>query len=325
MNKSLLSVLRLLSDGEFHSGERIGEALDVSRSAVWKHLQKLSSLGLSVQSVKGKGYCLPGGLDMLDDELIYSGLNHVTINKLERCDVFDQVESTNVSAVGFPLASSQKGYACFAEYQRAGKGRRGRQWVSPYGYNIYLSIAWQFEEGAARLEGLSLAVGVVIAQVLQQAGIQGVQLKWPNDILLQQRKLGGVLLEMSGDPSDICKVVVGVGLNVRMPEEVSIDQPWAALAQQQPTVSRNALAAGLLNGLVPMLSDFHSIGFEKYIKQWQNLDAYRGSNVRVSSGQRVVEGVAEGVFANGALRLRVDDEERAIYGGEVSLRPVYAP
>lgn len=323
MNNSPLSVLPLLADGDFHSGERLGEALGVSRAAVWKHLQKLSDLGLTVESVRGKGYRLAGGLELLDALLIRQGLSEAAVVCVEALDVFEQLASTNVAAADYSLGSSSRGYVCLAEHQLRGRGRRGRQWVSPYGCNIYLSIAWQFE-GAAQLEGLSLAVGAVIAQTLKQLGVAEVQLKWPNDILLNGKKLGGVLLEMSGDPSDICKVVVGVGLNVRMPENMHIDQPWVALSQQLPNVSRNHLASKLIDDLLEMLSDFSTKSFRAYRDCWQSFDAYKGCPVRVSSGQRILEGVAEGVSDNGALCLRVDGVIQQVHGGEVSLRPMYA-
>ena len=324
MSHFLTPLLGLLSDGRFHSGSAIGDIMGVSRTAVWKHLQKLSELGLSIESVKGKGYRLPNGLQLLNAVDIKSGLNALAEKSLGSVDVFMDVESTNSVAASHCLESPARGYACFAEHQRAGRGRRGRQWQSPFGHNVYMSLVWQFEEGAAQLEGLSLAVGVVVAHVLSRLGLVGVQLKWPNDILLDQRKLGGILLEMSGDPSGVCQVVIGIGLNIRMPENISIDQPWASVAEQLPEISRNALASQLLNELVQMLALFHQAGFSQYRDQWKLLDAYHGQRVTVTSGQRSLVGVVDGVYDNGALCLDVGGEKQSIYGGEVSLRPVHA-
>jgi BirA family transcriptional regulator, biotin operon repressor / biotin---[acetyl-CoA-carboxylase] ligase len=319
MSELLVQLLRLLSDGELHSGADIGATLGVSRTAIWKHLQRLSSMGLSAESIKGKGYRLVGGLDLLDKEKIQQGLTGLSLSRLACIDVLMETESTNSVAMVYSLPAS-KAYVCLAEYQYSGRGRRGRQWISPFGHNIYLSIAWQFEECAAQLEGLSLAVGVMIVKVLEGAGFRGAELKWPNDILLQGRKLGGVLLEMSGDPSGVCQVVIGIGLNVRMPANTVIDQPWASVAEQLTDVSKSELVAGLLNKLLCLLSNFHQVGFAAYRNDWEALDAYRDKRVCVTSGERVLEGVASGVFDNGALRLRVNGEEQAIYGGEVSLR-----
>ncbi|MFT5419389.1 MAG: BirA family biotin operon repressor/biotin-[acetyl-CoA-carboxylase] ligase [Candidatus Endobugula sp.] len=320
MNASLVKLLHLLADGEFHSGSIVGEALGVSRTAVWKHLQKLALMGLSAESVKGKGYRLVGGLEMLSHAKITCGLKTLAAAELSAVDVLLETASTNAVAASHVFSSAAKGYACLAEYQQAGRGRRGRQWVSPFGHNIYLSVVWQFDGGVAQLEGLSLAVGVVVANVLAGFGLSDAQLKWPNDILLQGRKLGGVLLEMSGDPAGVCQVVVGIGLNVRMPADAAIDQPWASIAEQLPNISRNQLAAELLNQLAEMLASFHLKGFSAYRDTWQDLDAYVGRSVVVTSGQRALEGVAAGVCDNGALRLQADGEEHTIHGGEVSLR-----
>lgn len=318
---SLMSVLlELLSDGKFHSGSAIGAALGVSRTAVWKHIQRLSDMGLSIESVKGKGYRLDNGIELLLPARIGALLDESTQAACGEIDVLMDTDSTNSVAMSRAVQGEANGYVCLAEYQQAGRGRRGRQWLSPFGHNIYLSLVWEFDGGASRLEGLSLAVGVIIAQELAALGLQGLSLKWPNDILLQQRKLGGILLEMSGDPAGLCQVVIGIGLNIRMPDDMDIDQPWAAITQQLPQVSRNAVVAQLLNALIPMLAQFSRTGFAPYRQIWEGFDAYQGQKVRVISASRQQEGVAQGVYENGALRLVVNGESQAIYGGEVSLR-----
>jgi BirA family biotin operon repressor/biotin-[acetyl-CoA-carboxylase] ligase len=320
MPSSTSILLALLSDGEFHSGSDIGAALGVSRTAVWKYMQRLADMGLSIESLKGKGYRLDNGVELLSSAKVSALLDAVTRETCSVIDVLMDTDSTNTVAMSRAAQGQTSGYVCLAEYQQAGRGRRGRQWVSPFGHNIYLSLVWEFDGGASQLEGLSLAVGVVIAQALSSLGLHDLSLKWPNDILLQKRKLGGILLEMSGDPAGLCQVVIGVGLNVRMPDTVNIDQPWAAVTQQVPHVSRNAVVAQLLNALIPMLREFSFEGFSPYRQAWEGLDAYRGQRVRVISTSREQEGVAQGVYDNGALRLAVGEQEIAIYGGEVSLR-----
>ncbi len=313
-------VLMLLADGEFHSGTAIGDVMGVSRTAVWKHLQKLADIGLSIESVKGRGYRLKGGLKLLNKDYIESLLDADVRNAVSNLDLRMQTESTNDVAMTHVNEGGESGYICLAEYQQSGRGRRGRRWVSPFGHNIYLSLVWEFDGGVSQLEGLSLAVGVAVATVLNAAGLTDVSLKWPNDILLESRKLGGVLLEMSGDPTGVCKVVVGVGLNVHMASDVAVDQPWSAMSQQLPEVSRNQLVANLINHLVTLLEGFGQQGFQYYRASWETMDAYRNQTVQIISGDTVVEGVAIGVYDNGALRLMVDGKEKAIHGGEVSLR-----
>jgi len=324
VSKMSIPLLELLADGHFHSGETIGGLLGVSRTAVWKQLQKMSAIGLSIESVRGRGYRLPGGLELLSGSLIKQALTPAAVSDLYGIDVLLQTESTNAVAMAHAVAHGVGGYACFAEYQSAGRGRRGRSWVSPFGQNLYFSLTWQFDDGAASLEGLSLAVGVCVARVLKRLGLERVSLKWPNDILVEGCKLGGVLLEMTGDPSGRCQVVVGVGLNVFMSDGSAhgIEQPWTSLdAHLKPAgYSRNQLAAELLNELLPMLSCFSEAGFVDYQQEWSLLDGYRHCLVSLQSGNQQYVGVAQGVTANGALRLLVDGVEREFYGGEVSLR-----
>ncbi|MFT6389579.1 MAG: BirA family biotin operon repressor/biotin-[acetyl-CoA-carboxylase] ligase [Cellvibrionaceae bacterium] len=315
------SLIRILADGGCHSGEEIGHRLGMSRSAVWKQLQKLVDFGLEVISLRGQGYRLSRKIDLLDQQLIYSALSSGVGRYIDDLDVLFAVDSTNDHALKKSLSLREgKAYVCFAEYQRKGRGRRGRQWVSPLACNIYCSFSWQFEEGAAVLEGLSLAVGVAVARVVERLAVGSVSLKWPNDILLEGKKLGGVLLEMTGDPAGRCQVVIGVGINVGMPEEQKIDQPWIALGPLISGVSRVQLAADITSQIVSLLSSYAKEGFAVYIAEWQALDAFLGRRVRVVSGSQETIGVACGVAGNGALLLEVDGIQQPFYAGELSLR-----
>ncbi|GAA6154518.1 bifunctional biotin--[acetyl-CoA-carboxylase] ligase/biotin operon repressor BirA [Pseudoteredinibacter isoporae] len=315
---NLVDILNVLADGEFHSGEELGQALGVSRTAVWKHLHKLDELGLELTSVKGRGYRLVGGLDLLNQEHILRQMQPRAADLVSKFEIFHSIESTN----SYLLSQSDHGHVCMAERQLAGRGRRGRNWISPFARNIYLSVSWTFQGGAQALEGLSLAVGVAVADAIASQGIEGVQLKWPNDVLHQGRKLGGILLEMSGDVSGECKLVLGIGLNVDMPKVSSddIEQAWVDLAQLGFNGSRNDLAAAILDRVMPMLASYDQGGFGQYRERWQHLDAFFGQAVYVSSAQQRTEGVANGVADNGALRLLVDGVEQHFSGGEVSLR-----
>ncbi|WP_299982929.1 bifunctional biotin--[acetyl-CoA-carboxylase] ligase/biotin operon repressor BirA [uncultured Pseudoteredinibacter sp.] len=315
---NVVDILGVLADGEFHSGEELGQAMGVSRTAVWKHLRKLDELGLELESVKGKGYRLHGGLDLLSQEAILKYLPDASADLISRFEIFDSIESTN----SYLLERGAHGHVCMAERQMSGRGRRGRAWVSPFAKNVYLSVCWMFQGGAQSLEGLSLAVGVAVAEAIESLGIDGVQLKWPNDVLHNGRKLGGILLEMSGDVSGECKLVLGIGLNVKMPDAGSrdIDQAWVDLSQLGLKADRNHLAAAILQRLMPMLASYDKDGFAQYRERWQSLDAFYGKEVYVSSAQQRTEGVANGVAESGALRLLVGDVEREFSGGEVSLR-----
>ena len=325
------SLLQLLSDGEFHSGEELGELLDVSRTAVWKHLKKLEPLGLPLTSVKGRGYRLEGGLELLDAGKINAALSPAVRRLPVELDIHSVIDSTNTRALARAAAGDAKGYICLAEQQIAGKGRRGRHWISPFGKNIYLSVTWGFDGGAAVLEGLSLAVSVAVVRALREldaatgsGALDDIRLKWPNDVLWRGRKLAGILLEMTGDVSSYCQVVTGIGINVAMPATAAetIDQAWVDMDTILGRCSRNQLVAALLNHLLPLLDDFPIRGFDRLRHEWEALDAHRGCEVELGLAAESVVGVACGVTATGGLRLLVDGREQVFSGGEISLRPL---
>jgi BirA family biotin operon repressor/biotin-[acetyl-CoA-carboxylase] ligase len=317
------TLIKVMADGNFHSGEELGQVMSVSRTAVWKQIKKIEGMGLTVESVKGRGYRLVGGVDLLNQDFILAGLSPDACLLVSELDVSDVVDSTNAQALNRAIKGPSSGYVCTAEQQTAGRGRRGKSWLSPYGGSIYLSIVWEFVGGAAALEGLSLATGVVVVESLKQLGLEGVQLKWPNDLLCDGHKLAGILLEMTGDAAGPCQVVVGIGLNVTMSSDLGarIDQPWVdvnTIAGKK--YSRNELLITLLNALLPMLASYESEGFSAYKERWQDLDAFSGQQVLVSVGPEVVSGVAMGVDSTGALRVETPSGMRQFNGGEVSLR-----
>ncbi len=325
INTQSLAILKLMADGEFHSGEHLGESLGISRAAVWKILESLSDLGLKIERTRGKGYCVSGGVDFLDESSILSLLPFSVADAFSHISVLPEVASTNQflldqinSADGCANAS-----ICLAEMQTAGRGRRGRKWQSPFAQNIYLSLSWCFETGIAAMEGLSLAVGVAVVKAVQGIGIEGASLKWPNDILVGESKLGGVLIEIAGDVSGQCQAVVGIGLNVQMSESEmgSVEQPWTDLHGLSSRVpKRNDIVASLLAQLFPVVSTYESKGFSVYQEEWESLCHHIGRDVALSTPSQKIKGVMTGVDASGALRIRVGAEEQTYVGGEVSLR-----
>ncbi|MCV6603663.1 MAG: biotin--[acetyl-CoA-carboxylase] ligase, partial [Porticoccaceae bacterium] len=265
-------LIGVLADGGFHSGEELGAQLGVSRTAVWKQVQKLVELGLDVEKVRGRGYCVPGGVELLDSEMILSSLAEPARGQLRGLDILSSTGSTNSVARSRAEAGDASGYVVLAEQQTAGRGRRGRQWVSPYARNLYLSTVWGFDGGAAALEGLSLAVGVAVKRALAACGVSDSELKWPNDVLCNGDKVAGILLEMIGDPAGFCQVVVGIGVNVDMPDSkgAAIDQRWTDMGRViGGHVSRNRVAACLLDELLPLLASYQRLGFASYREEWQ--------------------------------------------------------
>lgn len=321
-------LLRVMADGGYHSGEELGNALGISRTAVWKQVKKLESFGIAVSSVKGKGYCIDGGLDLLCLESIHNDLSASAQDLISRLDIIPVVTSTNAVAMEHARDNGQSGYICTAEQQTAGRGRRGKAWQSPYGCNLYLSVTWTFVGGAAALEGLSLAVGVAVVRALNKVGVTGGQIKWPNDILVQGKKLAGILLEMSGDAAGPCQLVLGVGLNVKMPKEkaVDIDQPWIDIdGLSDARLTRSQLLAELLNEIMPLLSSFEAQGFAQYRDEFLRLDAFLGKPIYIRVGDNVVYGDGAGIDSTGAVLLDTAEGLQAFSGGEISLRSIDDP
>lgn len=319
MAETWRGVLELLSQGNLVSGADIGQALGVSRSAVWKQLQRLQEWDIPIEKIRGRGYRLAGGIELLSRQRILDLLSADTESLLREFVLFDQVDSTNTVARGKIEQGFGRGYVCMAERQTQGRGRLGRTWVSPFGRNLYLSATWEFSGGVTALEGLSLAVGVAVSRAVQSFGIEAITLKWPNDILLNGRKVGGVLLEMLGDPAGLCQVVAGIGINFAMPRDAGIDQPWADLGCYSG-VTRNGLAGAVLAELLPLLATYADTSFRHYRQAWEELDAYSGARVQLSTPNKIVEGVAQGVSDTGAICLEIDGHRSFHSGGEISLR-----
>lgn len=326
----LQPLLSCLADGQFHSGRVLGERLGLSRAAIWKQVQGLKALGVEVCSVPGRGYRIPGGLDLLDRERITARLAPAVRDALTGFfEVHLSVGSTNAEAMAV-AARRIAPMLVIAEHQASGRGRRGKAWVSPFGHNLYLSLVWRFQGGVSALEGLSLACGLAVVTALKHQGFDGFELKWPNDVLYQGRKLAGILLEVTGDLTDSCHVVIGIGVNTHMPQAAgqSIDQPYSELgAIAAVNVDRNALCAALINALWGCLAVFQVEGFRPFRKAWQELDRYHGQLVEIHTGQGEIAGRAVGVDDFGRLLLETSGGVITISGGELmpSLRPVAQP
>lgn len=317
------ALLKILSDGRLYSDEQLSELLGLPVSDVLNQKEEIINLGLRLTE-EAVGCSINGGLDLLSKKEICSAVNSNIFGLISDIDVLQETDSTNIQAMK-EAQRENSGYVCTAELQTAGRGRRGRKWASPYGSNIYLSVVWVFKNGASSIEGLSLAVGVAVASALHNVGVEGVQLKWPNDIFHGQKKLGGILVEVSGNLSGLCHVVVGIGLNVAMPEAAAtqIDQPWVDVNSiLSKKITRNLLIAELLNELMSLLNGYSGQGFSAYKDRWKDLDAFAEKEVAIRFGDELILGIANGVDDSGAILVKTDVGIRSFNGGEVSLRGV---
>lgn len=326
-NPTQIRILKQLADGQFHSSRTLAEATGLSRTAAWQQVRALQSAGVEMFAVHGKGTRLVQPLDLLDASRIARQLNPPAAAQLSELIRLDQTDSTNRYLMRARLEGKPSGTVCVAESQTEGKGRMGRAWVSPFAQNVYLSILWRFQGSLANLSGLSLACGVMAVRALERLGVSGVGLKWPNDMLWQQKKLGGILVEVQGETEGGLSAVIGLGLNVQMQQTAAddIDQPWVDLASIAPTVQgrRNDVIAAVLDEFLPMLAGFERTGLQPYVADWNRLDCVRQQPVRLISGTQERCGIAEGIDTQGALQLRdAHGMLHAIHGGELSLRVV---
>ena len=314
------NLLSILADNKFHSGEALGKTLGISRAAISNHIKVFSSLGLDIFSVTGKGYCLAQPLTLLNLDNIS---DHLVSSFSADIEVLNVIGSTNQYLKDKSI-SLKNGHTCLAEAQTAGRGRHGRKWVSPYAASLYLSMHWSFAGGYSVLGGLSLAEGVAIVEALNQCNVQGIQLKWPNDIYAQGKKLAGVLIEVEGQIGTGCQAIIGVGLNVTLPKNVEeIGQPWIDLTQlSDPLIDRNLLAGTLVSELTKSLSLFESSGLAPFVNKWRGLDVYANQAVKLIIGQQVISGISRGIDASGAILLETKQGIKAYHGGEVSVRPI---
>ncbi|HIF9423705.1 TPA: bifunctional biotin--[acetyl-CoA-carboxylase] ligase/biotin operon repressor BirA [Photobacterium damselae] len=311
---SKLKLISLLADGQFHSGEALGEALGISRAAISKQIKVLQSWGLNIYRIQGRGYCLAKSITLLDKGDI---LSHCICSNLDVIPVIDSTNQYLLDRVG----QLPSGAVCLAEYQQAGRGRRGRQWLSPFGSNLYMSMYWRLDAGVAAAMGLSLVVGVAIAETLQSMGAERIKVKWPNDIYCDDKKVAGILVEIVGQAGDAAHLIIGMGLNISMPEQQHIEQAWTNLTDCcEQTIERNQLAARLITQLTKTLQDYEHHGLAGFVERWNKVDNFIDRPVKLLLGEQVIEGIARGINDTGALLLETEAGITPYIGGEISLR-----
>jgi BirA family transcriptional regulator, biotin operon repressor / biotin---[acetyl-CoA-carboxylase] ligase len=322
MNALTFKALRMLADGEFQSGEAMARALGVSRASVWNALHALDQSGIEIFRVRGRGYRLAEPLSLLAGNAVESALG--ALAPRFAIEVIERVESTNTLLMQRAAAGAPGGTVIAAEWQTAGRGRRGRAWHALPGAALTFSLLWRFEQGAGLLAGLSLAAGVAVIRALAQSGVRDAGLKWPNDVLWRGRKLAGILIEMQGDMLGPSVAVIGIGLNCRMPAALleRIDQPAVDVATAAGAApERNKLLALLLIELDHVLTIFARDGFAPFRDEWQLRHVYQGKPVRIAQPDGgIVNGTAEGVADNGALLLATHSGQLRFHSGDVSLR-----
>jgi BirA family transcriptional regulator, biotin operon repressor / biotin---[acetyl-CoA-carboxylase] ligase len=317
-----------LADGKFHSGEELAKALGVTRSAVWKAARVLRAQGAVLHAVRNRGYRLVPPSEPLDAARIRERLAREVRERVRRLETEWSIASTNTmlaARAGPPAGSSE---VLIAEYQTAGRGRRGRVWLAPPGGAICLSLSWTFREVPPDLGALGLVVGVCALRALKELGVTGALLKWPNDLLVGERKLGGILIDLRAESAGPASVVIGIGLNAALGAQLlkqiaetgtpATDLKSAGLAQG---VSRNQVAAGLIGACVRGLVQFEREGLKPLLEEWRQVDALRGKAVNVIAPDgATARGFARGIDVRGALLVETREGVRRFISGDVSVR-----
>lgn len=316
------SLLLMLMDGQFHSGQALGQRLGVSRSAVWKKIKSLETdYGLSIQRISGRGYRLSEPLSLLDSTLLTQTAHELGWNFA----LHERLDSTNTCCMQLiQQADYEKPQVVMAEWQTAGRGRRGRQWVSPViAQNLLFSLGLRLQADTRCLTGLSLVVGLAVLATLRYFGLAQAGLKWPNDVYVNNRKIAGILLELTGNPTDICHLVIGIGINLNMMphSQSAIEQPWTSLRYETgQRVNRTALAACLMQNLHHYLALQAQVGFQGLRHEWEQHHLWQGQRCILSTPNQEISGTALGIDDEGSLRLLVNGQEQSFCAGELSLR-----
>ena len=318
-----LAILNALNQGGFISGQVLGEQLGISRAAISKHIKSLQEMGLDIFKVTGKGYSLNSQVGLLNQAQIqqhYQALGATTA----KVEVHPIIDSTNSELMRRIQAKTEleSGTVIVAEMQQLGRGRRGRVWQSPFGANLYYSYFWRLDDGIQAAMGVPIVVGLAVYDAIKALYNIEVELKWPNDIYLNKQKLAGVLVELDAQPQGPCQLVIGIGINLQMPESFSqhIDQAWTDLSQHTQQLNKNQLVASLTYYLEQRLEQYSESGLQSMHQQWNALNAFAGECVELNTGHRSWRGICEGIDPQGGIRIRQDGEVKSYYGGEISLR-----
>ena len=317
-------VLKLLDNNRYYSGQALAQRFDVTRATIHNCIVKIESLGISVERVRGLGYRLTQPADLLNQAEIESKFSSSVANNLVEIHCLQEIDSTNRYAGKLELPHEGGFSVVLAEMQTAGKGRRGRHWVSPYAANVYLSLLWPLRRPLHEAGMLSPMLAISMLTALEELGVTGLNLKWPNDIYCHNKKLAGLLIECSGEISGGCKMVVGMGVNVLMSrfDDVDIDQHWTDMLShtQDWQHSRNDVVAKLIHNAVSALVQFENNTCDDLIDTWSQWDIMKDKQVELHSGQSIKTGVARGIDNDGCLLLETSSGVEKISAGDVSLR-----
>lgn len=319
-------LLRRLADGRVHSGTKLAAGFGVTRAAVWKCIQQLQELGVEIHAGAGRGYQLAQPLELLSAAAIQAAVPEALRGNCESFEVLWSIRSTNDRLLDLPVVEPGRSRVCLAEFQSGGRGRRGRKWFAPAGAGLCLSVSWSFRSSPPQLACLGLVAGVGVLRAMRAAGATGAQLKWPNDLVVEGRKLAGILIDVRGEAGGPLQAVVGVGLNYDLPDAAIADivaagglRP-AAFSESGGRAGRNALAAALVTELHSVMNEFAASGFVALADEWRAADYLQGKSVEVATDSEALAGTVRGIAADGRLQLQTAAGIIHLSTGDVSVR-----
>ena len=321
--ESRTTLLKIISDGKFHSGPSLSVTLQISRAAVWKNIQALKLYGMDIYAVKGKGYRLAHPIELLDPKVLGSLFPDKLKKHVRVLEVFQEIDSTNQYLMRKRVRENIHGHIVLAEYQTLGKGRRGNQWLSPLASGICLSMGWQYDPQPEGLNLISLFSGLAVARALKVLNYETIKLKWPNDIYLRGRKLGGILIETTAESAGPCDVVIGIGLNIHLPDNFPGDmsQPVIDLsAEGKELPPRNRIAAEIIKQVIIMLESIQKDSYKDLLNEWRIYDCMRGKRAKIIFPDKSYQGFVNGVNDRGLLSMTVKGKKKLFSSGQLNLR-----
>lgn len=319
-----LALLERLADGETHSGESIATGLGVTRAAVWNQVKRLQAEGVPVHAVPGKGYRVPGGYEFLNKPAIELDLGPAGQRLLTELVIDRATDSTNQRLLDRLNERSIHGLAWLAEYQSAGRGRRGGSWLAPPGSGLCLSLGWRFDSPPSTMSALSLVIGIAVVRALERLGARGVALKWPNDVYHAERKLAGILIEMRSEFGGPCTVAIGIGINTALSKDAyarinELATDVASACGSAP--SRNRTAAFVIDEIYAILETFGHSGFAPFHAEWRQRDLLDGRALKLETPERTIAGIGRGVGPDGTLLIESEGRTQAYLSGHIIMEP----
>jgi BirA family biotin operon repressor/biotin-[acetyl-CoA-carboxylase] ligase len=315
-NDNLSRLVKLLNTGDYCDGSSIGEKLGITRSAVWKSIKKLRTYGIDIKSVKGKGYYLEEDLILYEKKIILKNLilDKKIISLLD-LKIFETLPSTNDYLKKFGWQNTMA--VCLAEEQTKGRGRFSRNWYSPFGQNIYLSMGFNITKEISELMGISLIIGLAVINAIKEYGIkEKILIKWPNDILWKDKKIAGILIDANAEINGNCKLIIGVGINLNMatiPQSSDLQSFMSLKKIIGHTIDKNKMVALLINNIFIFIKKFEKDGLHSFIEQWHNYDYLYDKKLKIKDANIEKQGIAKGIDPYGRLILQLNNGNEQMF------------